>query len=150
MLTTIRVKTTCLCASVQSLPHVWTYVKSSLFFGIARANLTFQNCLFEKVECYLNRTICVILKGSLSLTLVSLKHNAMNCFEISNSTLAIKTVRLLMFSCPRTTHVLCKNLRREYNDSLVSNNCSNQLWPILTRFFFPKLQIFEPGNLYEG
>lgn len=60
----------------------------------------------------------------------------MNCFEISNSTLAIKTVRLLMFSCPRTTHVLCANLRREYNDSLVSNNCSNQLWPILTRFFF--------------
>ena len=26
-------------------------------------------------------------------------------------------------------------IRREFNDSLVSNNCSNQLWPILARFF---------------
>ena len=55
----------------------------------------------------------------------------MNCFEISSSTLVIKTVLLLMFSCPRNTHVLCANLRREFNDSLVIN----QLWPILARFF---------------
>ena len=40
-----------------------------------------------------------------------------------------------MFSCPRNTHVLCANLRREFNDLLVSDNCSNQLWPILARFF---------------
>ena len=26
-------------------------------------------------------------------------------------------------------------IRREFNDSSVSNNCSNQLWPILARFF---------------
>ena len=66
---------------------------------------------------------------------MSLKRNAMNCFEISSLTLAIKTVLLLIFSCPRNTHVLYANLRREFNDLLVSDNCSNQLWPILARFF---------------
>ena len=79
--------------------------------------------------------MCYLKSFFITLTLVSLRRNAMNCFEISSSTLVIKTVLLLMFSCPRNTHVLCANLRREFNDSLVSNNCSNQLWPILVRFF---------------
>ena len=79
--------------------------------------------------------MCYLKSFFITLTLVSLRRNAMNCFEISSSTLVIKTVLLLMFSCPRNTHVLCANLRREFNNSLVSNNCSNQLWPILARFF---------------